>query len=145
MSDVSIEIHLNDGEPVLDMRRYRPGDTISGQVIIYANQVLNPRKVTASLEWQTAGRGTTYNEKIEEYTLLNGDPLTTGFPNTYPITFTLPEKPWSYEGHYIKIFWKIAVNIDLAWKKDPRQEQMILVEPDRSDAWNQKGDGFSSF
>ncbi len=143
MSDVSIEINLHGGEPVLDMRRYRPGEVVSGDVVIYPNKEIDARHIYIRLLWHTAGRGTKFEQKEEELDVYQGT-LMAGMPSNYSFQFTIPEQPWSYEGHYIKVIWKVEVSIDLSWARDPNQEQMILVEPDRAGVTS-NDDGYSSF
>lgn len=130
MADVSLEINLQDGEPLLDMRRYRPGDTINGTAVVYPNKEINAQHIYIRLQWQTAGRGTPFKQKEAELDLFQGT-LSAGLPQSYPFQFVVPEQPWSYEGHYIKILWEIELSIALSWTRDPQQTQAILVEPER--------------
>jgi hypothetical protein len=126
-----ITINLEYEESRADGPIYRPGDEIVGTVVIDVPEELKCDHLYVRLVWHTAGRGTRFQRVVTEKDVHQGA-LRTFVPATYQFRFRAPSDPWSYEGHYVSVVWKVAVQIDVPWAKDVHAEQMIWIEPVRA-------------
>ena len=133
MADATIEIHLEDGEDAYGSKRYRPGEQMSGYAMVEADEEVECRHLYVRLTWRTEGRGTRYEHTEVEQDLYQGT-LQARFGRSFEFSLTLPDGPWSYEGHYVSIVWELQVQIDVPWSRDPGASQVILLEPERTAA-----------
>lgn len=136
MSKVDIDIQMSGGESTYAAPLFRPGDTLKGTVTIYPNENVSCRSIEIHLKWQTEGRGTRYEEVIEEVKVFEGE-LQQSMPASYDFRFVLPNEPWSYEGHYVSVVWGVFVKIDVPRAKDIHQTANFVLQPNR--------DGMSEF
>lgn len=132
MANAEIEISFRNDENAYGMPLYRPGSMVRGSVMIYPDEDVKCSHLYVRLLWHTEGRGTRYSETMEEQDLFQGE-IKQGFPTSYDFLFTLPDQPWSYEGHYISIVWAIEVQIDVPWARDPKEVEHFVMEPVRAD------------
>lgn len=130
MPNVDIEVTLKNELESFGMPLYRPGDTVQGTVTLFPDEDITCEHLYARLMWHTEGRGTRYNETIAETDLFQGE-LRHGIPTTYDFRFTLPQQPWSYEGHYISVVWAIEIQIDVSWARDPKYAEYFILAPER--------------
>jgi hypothetical protein len=130
MTQESFQITLTGGEPTLGGPRYAPGERLTGQISLFPEEDVRCRRVFVLLQWRTEGRGTPFSQTVSEITLREGDLIALN-PLSFPFSFDLPEQPWSYEGHYIKIVWEVIANVDIPWGRDWVQTVPIVVEPVR--------------
>jgi hypothetical protein len=107
---------------------FQPNETIRGTLSVFPEEDLECKHLYVRLLWHTEGRGTTYINTVEEFDLYQGT-LRNGLPSSYEFTFTLPDQPWSYSGHYISIVWKVEAQVDLAWAKDPKEAAVFVLRP----------------
>ena len=128
MSKAEINIQLYSGEDGYGSKLFRPGETVRGAVTIYPNDSFNCKNLYARLIWHTQGRGTRFLEKGPEMVLFQGD-FMSGMPQTYEFQLPLPEGPWSYDGHYISTVWKVEVQLDVSWARDPKEQVEFLLRP----------------
>jgi hypothetical protein len=143
MSDATITINLGGGQQVnvaqlgnteqvppelVALRRYAPGEVLTGTAYISANKQLDCRNLTAQLGWHTEGRGDRDEAIAAKIDLYRGV-LNPGFPTSYEFSFVVPAAPWSYGGHYITIVWAVTIEIDLAWRSNPRVLQSFVLLP----------------
>ncbi len=105
-----------------------PGETLRGTVIVFPDKDLDCQHLYVRLLWHTEGRGTRYLAKIEELDVFQGR-LQQGFPTSFEFTFVLPDEPWSFEGHYVSVIWKVQAQIDLSWSRDPQGERPFILRP----------------
>ena len=106
------------------------GETVSGSVVVQAEEPVRCRAVVVSVGWHTEGRGdrdeeTLWEQRVHEGELLPGE-------HRFPFSATLPAEPMSYAGHYININWQVKATIDVAWARDPHAERQfyaVLPEP----------------
>lgn len=129
MSKADITINLSGGTAAYESIRFLPGGALSGEVIVYPNEDIDCNGLDVILGWQTRGRGTRYNKVVEERRVFQGQ-LNQGLPRTFSFSFTLPDEPWSYEGHYVSIDWLVQVKIDIPMAKDTHELQTFLLYPD---------------
>jgi hypothetical protein len=130
MAQADFEFQLFDGEPAGESVIYRPGDTLQGRVLIFTDNDIKCKHLYLRLLWHTEGRGTRYEEIIEETDVFQGT-LKSGFPSTYDFSFTLPNDPWSYEGHYVSVVWRVQADLDIPWGKDIKGSKAFILQPNR--------------
>jgi hypothetical protein len=131
MATVALELTLRGGEEGAGYRRYAPGDLLQGSLIVYPDADVNCKHLYARLLWHTAGRGSQYLEKISEQDLFQGT-LPGNMPRSFEFEFVLPHQPWSFEGHYVSVVWKVQAQVDVAWASDPKAEMGLVVRPSSS-------------
>jgi len=130
MAKVNIDVTLHEGESGYDVVRYRPGDILRGTVVVDPDEDVHCNHLYVTLVWHTEGRGTRYQEEVEQLDLFQGT-LQTGLPRSFDFTFHLPPEPWSVAGYYISIVWEVQVKMDVPWKRDPKYSQPLIMTPDR--------------
>lgn len=101
------------------------GDSVSGRVLLFVDDLISCRRLLVSVGWHTEGRGDRAEGTCGEETLLEGE-LHPG-EHTFPFSFRLPAGPISYAGHYVNIVWQVAARLDLAWKRDPKAERRFQL------------------
>lgn len=122
------EITLRGGDDMGAIRRYTPGDTISGTVLVVPDSALHCNRVLIQLGWHTEGRGDRDEQIVAETDVARGT-LAANVPLLFDFSFSLPNDPWSYAGHYVSIVWHIAAKIDISMAVDPRHEQPFILAP----------------
>ncbi len=122
------DITMHGGYDDMGVKYFRPGDSVQGNVTVIPGKDLDCRHLYIRLIWHTEGRGTRYLDKVEEIDVFQGK-LQKGMPRTFDYAFTLPRDPWSYDGHYISVVWKIQAQIDLSWSSDPVGEKAFVMSP----------------
>lgn len=123
-----INVAIHGGYDDLDTKFFRPGEAVKGNVTVIPDKDLNCRHLYIRLVWHTEGRGTRFLDKVEELDVFQGT-LQQGMPRTFDFAFTLPREPWSYDGHYVSVVWKVQAQIDLSWSQDPTGEQAFVMSP----------------
>ncbi len=126
MAEVLIEIALKAGQD--GYQEFRPGDVLQGNLTVYPDSDVNCKHLYLRLLWHTAGRGTQFLEKVEEMDLYQGT-LSGGMPRSFDFEFILPDQPWSFEGHYVSVVWKVQAQVDVAWATDPKGEAVFVLRP----------------
>lgn len=106
----------------------RPAEgTLSGRVRVELDEPLNPRRVILRVKWYTEGKGDR-DEGIHWEEVVHQGPLQGG--EAFSFQVQLPQGPLSYYGHLIKIVWAVELQLDLAWRRDPKFEhrfQLVLA------------------
>jgi hypothetical protein len=132
-TSTSIEIALRGGEQVRGYHHFRPGDEVRATVLLRPDRDMDARHVYVRLQWHTEGRGDRDEGVIDQRDVFGGQ-LRTMLPESFDVSFTLPESPWSYTGHYVSIIWTITVEIDLAWARNPKHQQPFVMRPRHDEA-----------
>jgi hypothetical protein len=130
MSETNFEIELRGGEQEGAITRFYPGATLQGSVRITPKVDLSARQINIRLQWHTEGRGDRDQAVVAEELIRNGD-LNAGVSSYHSFQFRLPDRPWSYAGHYINIIWEVEVAIDLPMARDPRATLAFVLAPER--------------
>lgn len=128
MADVLIEIALLGGQEGYDYKQYATGDVLRGNLTVYPDSDVNCKHLYLRLLWHTTGRGTQFLEKVQEMDLFQGT-LSGGMARSFDFEFSLPHQPWSFEGHYINVVWKVQAQVDVAWATDPKGEALFVLRP----------------
>jgi hypothetical protein len=128
MTTVALEITLQGGNKAYGYRRFLPGDLVGGVLTVYTDGDVNCKHLFVRLFWHTAGRGSQYIEMVKEQDLFQGT-LSANIPRSFNFDFLLPTQPWSYEGHYLRVLWKVQAQIDVPWGADPMTEVELVVRP----------------
>lgn len=136
MAKADIEISFQGSEDSFDIPLYRPGQSAHGNITIFPDERVKCNHLHVRLLWHTEGRGTKYKEVIEEDDVFQGE-FQAGMPRSFSFQFSLPQAPWSYEGHYISVVWGVEVQVDVPWSKDPKQIGNFILSPQRetADTW----------
>lgn len=122
-------VNLEGGQIVEGVRAYRPGEVVSGQATITVGEDINTQHVTLQLNWFTEGKGDRDSGVVESRTIHQGV-MTTGIPISTTFSFTLPQEPWSYTGHYINIIWAISIEIDRpGLQRDLHHDERFVMSP----------------
>jgi hypothetical protein len=130
MAKADIEISIQDGGDSFGVPTFRPNDVVHGNFTVFPDSNVKCKKLLVRLVWQTEGRGTRFREVVEEQDVFQGE-LQGGMPRSFDFQFSLPNDPWSHEGHYVSIVWGIEVQIDVPWSKDPKQVENFVLSPER--------------
>lgn len=109
-------------------RVVHPGDVISGTVEIQPDSPVECRGVDIKIGWHTEGKGDR-DEGIGERIELPAQELRPEDPLVQPFEYTLPDSPWSYNGHHINIVWAIEVKVDVPWATDLNAEERFVLKP----------------
>lgn len=128
MAEVILQLSLQSRETVAGHGRFQPGDPIQGNLTVLADENVNCKHLYLRLLWHTSGRGTQYLEKVAEQDLFQGN-IPANTPRSFDFTFQLPQQPWSYQGHYINVEWKVQAQMDLPWATDPKGEVKFVLRP----------------
>ena len=87
------------------------------------------RKIRVDLDRvarHTEGRGDKDEGVGAEQDLFQGE-LRANTPAYYRYHLKLPQEPWSYAGRYVNIIWEVEASIDLAWARDPKMAERIIM------------------
>jgi hypothetical protein len=123
MSKCNIRIEFDRGD-----RAYRGGETVSGNVVVQADKDVECKAFTIELYWQTHGKGNRDSKVIHK----KSEPEQRWEPDVeynYPFGFRLPSRPLTYHGHYINIDYYLQARANLAWARDPKINEEIVVLP----------------
>jgi hypothetical protein len=126
-----VRLSLTSGELDGDVRRFAPGDTItgSGEVIYESN--LRCNHLYVCLRWHTEGRGERDEATPVRVDIYQGD-LQAGLPINFNFSLQAPDGPWTFTGHYFSVAWTIQVHLDMAMAPDVIQDVMpIILAPSR--------------
>lgn len=123
-----IEIALRGGEQIHGYQHFEPGDEVRATILLRPDRDMHARHVYVRLQWHTEGRGDRDEGVIDQRDVYQGR-LRAMIPESFEVAFRLPEAPWSYIGYYVSIIWTITVEIDLAWARNPKQQQPFVMRP----------------
>lgn len=130
MSKASIQITIEGWrEEYAAIRRFAPGDTISGTITIIPQKEMNCKHVYLRLGWHTEGRGNRDHAYIEDSDIYQGV-LPANVPFIHNFSCTLPREPWSFSGQYVSIVWDVAVAVDVPeWFGDFSYTESFVLSP----------------
>jgi len=84
------------------------------------------RAVRISLTWYTEGRGDTDEETVHTEELPVDE---FGMASGQVVLRVPPTGPISYDGHYMRVLWKLTAQTDIKLAIDQRSEADVLVVP----------------
>ena len=128
MAGANIYITLQGGEMDGQWLRFAPGDTLRGSVQVVPDSDVRANHVWIRLQWHTEGKADRDLGRVAEQDIFQGQ-LTAQMPVQASFSFSLPQAPWSYAGHYINIIWEVLVEIDVPLAPDLRKGQMFILAP----------------
>jgi hypothetical protein len=128
MAEVAIEVSLQGGQEEIGYKQYATGDVLRGNLTVYPDSDVNCKHLYLRLLWHTEGRGTQYSQNVQEMDLFQGT-LSGNMPRSFDFEFVLPDQPWSYQGHYVSVVWKVQAQVDVAWATDPKGEAAFVLRP----------------
>lgn len=130
MADVELRLILQGGESDGGVHCYEAGSTVRGMVQLVTTGEVKSNRVSVSIGWHTEGRGDRDSAQIGEVELHRGR-LGTNTYLTPSFSFTLPDQPWSYAGHYINIIWEVTATVAVPFGRDIKQTEPIVVSARR--------------
>ncbi len=143
---VSINLQIEGGESIgPGLLRFDPGSTLRCNAQLLPQQDIKARNTTLWVQWHTEGRGDKDTGKGNPIVIAEGN-LQNGVPIYQTYDLVLPNQPWSYSGHYIKIIWSVQVKVDIPRAKDyTAGVQFVMLPPNSGTPVQQPaGDGFAS-
>jgi hypothetical protein len=117
--DLSIRFEQED-------RSYRSGAWILGEVEAKVDAPVRCRRLSATLNWRTHGKGNADEGPGEPLALFEGD-WAPGV-HRYPFRFMAPSAPATYHGELVNVDHYVTVRADVPWAIDPKAEADILLE-----------------
>jgi hypothetical protein len=84
------------------------------------------RRLSATLNWRTHGKGNSDEGKGETLALFEGE-WTPG-EHRYPFRFMAPSAPATYHGQLVNVDHYVVARADIPWASDPKAEADVLIE-----------------
>jgi hypothetical protein len=116
--DLSIRFEQQD-------RSYRSGAWIVGEVEATVDAPVRCRRLSATLNWRTHGKGNSDEGPGQPLALFEGDWAPGVY--RYPFRFMAPSAPATYHGELVNVDHYVTVRADVPWAIDPKAEADILV------------------
>ena len=91
----------------LEQQSYPPGAVLRGRIALRPPPGDESKKVELSVLWETEGKGDTDIGVIFYRVLCDGDPVAGAEEHAFEVD--LPALPLSYQGHLLKIGWRVRV------------------------------------
>ncbi len=110
-------------------RKYRGGETVSGEVHVLVNQDIRCNGIVLSHYWRTHGRGNTDSGEKFRIQLAEMAPLQAGEELRLPFEFQSQLWPLTYHGNYIYLDHYVHVAVDVPWAIDPKHEEEFMLLP----------------
>ena len=107
---------------------YHPGDEITGRVEVLVDADCRCDGLSVALGWHTHGKGNDRERDIATDSIFAGE-WRAGGRNSYPFSFTVPDGPFTYHGHYLNVDWRVRARADIPWALDPKAEAEIGLSP----------------
>lgn len=117
--DLKIEFDRSD-------RQYRPGEEVTGTVHVRVNRDVQCDALVVEHFWQTHGRGNRATGTKQSRVVFNGQ-WRAGESASYPFSFTAPNGPPTYRGHYLNIDHYVRARVDIPWALDPKKQEEYLL------------------
>jgi hypothetical protein len=95
-------------------------------VVVRLDAPVQCRRLSATLNWRTHGKGNTDEGKGEQTGLFEGE--WTAGEHRYPFRFMAPAGPATYHGQLVNVDHYVTARADLPWASDPKVEADILIE-----------------
>ncbi len=108
-------------------RIYKAGETVTGRVIVKADEDVNCNGLTVTCGWETHGKGDADKGPKMSEEVFSGS-WQRGLTQAYPFSFELPPGPITYHGELVNVDWYIHARADVPWAFDPKCEEDFLVE-----------------
>ena len=109
----------------------RPGGNLRGRVRIKAGTEWRADYIDLVIFWRTEGMGTEDKGIVWKETPINGgQSVPADFD--HPFAVELPQIPWSFRGHHIKIRWFVGVYANPKPGAEIGREFEVAVHPDTS-------------
>jgi hypothetical protein len=128
MANVTFQITLQDAEISGEFYQLPPNSPVRGTVTVLTDSDVTCKNLFVHLIWHTQGRGTRFSQTAVSTDLFQGT-ISANMPRAFEFDLHLPNEPWSYEGHYVSIVWKIQAQINVSWASDPTHELPFICRP----------------
>lgn len=97
-----------------------------GEIAVKLDAPVHCRRLSATLNWRTHGKGNSDEGKGESLALFEGD-WTPG-EHRYSFRFMAPAAPATHHGQLINVDHYVVARADIPWASDPKAEADILIE-----------------
>jgi hypothetical protein len=94
--------------------------------VVTLDAAVQCRRLSATLNWRTHGKGNTDEGKGETMALFEGE-WTPG-EHRYPFRFMAPSAPATHHGQLVNVDHYVVARADIPWASDPKAEADILLE-----------------
>jgi hypothetical protein len=109
-------------------RRFAPGDTVTGSVIVTCPEDWTVATAEVMLFWRTEGKGD-QDTGVAGTLELAKPGATAGRALQGTFAFTLPQMPWTYHGRALKIHWVVGAYARPRMGKEVADEVAIVAHP----------------
>lgn len=108
---------------------FRPGEAVSGQVVVSTDEAVRCDGLVVELAWATVGGALGSRGTPQELVLFQGE-LSPVSAQRFPFTFRMPAGLPSYHGHNVELRWFLEARADIPWAIDPVAQAVVDLEPD---------------
>ncbi|HOX44360.1 MAG TPA: hypothetical protein PK668_12225 [Myxococcota bacterium] len=112
----------------LDTPVVRLGEELRGSVLVSVNKDCKCKGLTLETEWFTTSRSGQVTGKGPAATLFSGE-WRGEEQNRYPFTLPAPAGPITYDGHLMKVNWRLTARADIPWALDPKAVELFVLKP----------------
>lgn len=110
-----------------DPNGLQPGDRFNGTVTVATDADVRCDALTLELRWLTDGKGREDSERVESWTLYEGQ-LRTGTRQEFPFATKIPRRgPSSYAGKLLRVDWELRARADVPWAIDAKATLPLVV------------------
>jgi len=111
----------------LDTPVVRLGEELRGTVNVCVNADCKCKGLTLETEYFTTSRSGQVTGKGPSSTLFTGE-WRGGDQNRYPFSLPAPAGPVTYDGHLMKLGWRIRARADIPWALDPKAVELFTLK-----------------
>lgn len=107
-------------------RTYRPGEAITGQVVLRVREELTRCEVRLALYWRTSGKGDVEQGEPDPQDLVLDERIEVG-QRSLPFSFTAPDGPPTLHGKLVNVDWVLDAFIRTSHGAADLQDDLVLV------------------
>jgi hypothetical protein len=107
-------------------RTYRPGEAITGQVVLRVEEELTCSEVRLALHWRTSGRGDVEQGEAAALYLVLDERLEVG-ERAVPFSLVAPDGPPTFHGRLLNVHWVLDAFVHTNRGAVERQKELVLV------------------
>jgi hypothetical protein len=107
-------------------RTYRPGEAITGQVVLRVREELTRCEVRVALYWRTSGKGDVEQGQPEALDLVLDERLDVG-ARSLPFSFTAPDGPPTVHGRLVNVDWVLYAFVRTSHGAADLHDDLVLV------------------
>jgi hypothetical protein len=112
----------------LDTPEVRLGEELRGTVQVSVNKDCKCKGLTLETEYFTVSRSGQVTGPGPGATLFAGE-WRGGDESRYPFRLPAPKGPLTYDGHLMKLGWRVRARADIPWALDPKAGTTFVLKP----------------